>query len=145
MLSVMCIFLFASISNAAFVSTLAAVSNQQAQTTKDAGNKSFSDLNSFLTLSPKSYKELTGQKMSLKEKLSLKVAQKMLKKQSRKEEGGKLPKWAYIVMSIFALGWLAIGIRSNWKTNDWWISLLLYLLFYFPGLIYSLIVMKKYY
>jgi len=49
------------------------------------------------------------------------------------------------VLSIFALGWLAIGVRSNWKGNDWWIALLLYFVFYFPGLIYSLIVMKKYY
>jgi uncharacterized membrane protein YqaE (UPF0057 family) len=144
MLSVLCIFMYATVANAAFVSTLAAVSNENAQAKNASNFKSFSDLNSFLSLSPKAYKELTGQKMSLKEKLSLKLTQKMLKKQTRKEEGGSLPQWAYIVLSILWLGWLAIGIKSNWKGNDWWISLLLYLL-YFPGLIYSLIVMKKYY
>jgi uncharacterized membrane protein YqaE (UPF0057 family) len=48
-------------------------------------------------------------------------------------------------MAIFALGWLAIGIITDFKGNDWWIALLLYFLFYFPGLIYSLVVMKKYY
>jgi len=51
----------------------------------------------------------------------------------------------YVVMSIFWLGWLAIGINDDFKGNDWWIALLLYFLFYIPGLIFSLIKMGKYY
>lgn len=145
MLSVLCIFMYASVANAAFVTSLATVSNENAKANSDNQFKSFTDLNSFLSLSPKSYKELTGKKLSLKEKLSLKMAQKMMKKQSRKAEGGDLPQWAYILFAILGLGWLAIGIRSGWKGNDWWICLLLYFLFYFPGLIYALIVMNKYY
>jgi len=49
------------------------------------------------------------------------------------------------VMAIFALGWLAIGIITGFSGNDWWIALLLYFLFIIPGIIYSLVVMKKYY
>jgi uncharacterized membrane protein YqaE (UPF0057 family) len=137
--------LYASVANAAFVSKLAAVSNENAQAKNETNFKSFTDLNSFLSLSPKSYKELTGKKLTLKEKFSLKITQKMLKKQNKKAEGGDLPQWAYILLAILALGWLAIGIRSNWKGNDWWICLLLYFLFYFPGLIYAIVVMNKYY
>ncbi|HSC52942.1 MAG TPA: YqaE/Pmp3 family membrane protein [Phnomibacter sp.] len=140
-----CIFMLASVSNAAFVSTLSSTSSQASQE-NNAGFKSFSDLNSFLSLTPKSYKELTGKKLSLKEKLSLKITQKMMKKQSQKAaSGGTLPQWAYIVLSIICLGWLAIGIKSNWSGNDWWIDLLLYFLFILPGIIYALVVMNKYY
>lgn len=145
LLSVLLLFMCASVVNAAFVTKLAVVSNESTQSKNETSFTSFADLNSFLSMSPKAYKELTGKKLSLKEKLSLKITQKMLKKQSQKAEGGTLPQWAYIVLAIFGLGWLAIGILSNFKGNDWWISLLLYLCFYFPGLIYSLIVMKKYY
>ena len=145
MLSMLCIFMYASVANAAFVSKLAAVSNENAQAKNETNFKSFSDLNSFLSLSPKSYKELTGKSLSLKEKLSLKMAQKMLKKQSNKAEGSGLPKWGYVLMSLLALGWLAIGLKSNFSGNDWWISLILYFCFVIPGIIYSLIVMKKYY
>lgn len=105
------------------------------------------DMEKFLNLSPKEYRKLTGEKLSLKEGFELKIVQKQLKKQMTNgaAAGGGLPKWAYIVLSIIALGWLAIGIQSDFTGNDWWISLLLYFLFIIPGIIYSLIVMKKYY
>lgn len=97
------------------------------------------------TITPAQYKQMTGKRLGFFKSMELKVVQKQMKKQKAPEGGGDLPKWAYILFSFLALGWLAIGIRSNWKGNDWWIALLLYFLFYFPGLIYSLIVMKKYY
>ncbi len=103
------------------------------------------NMKSFLSLTPAQYKQMTGKRLGFFKSMELKMVQKQMKKQMDNESGGDLPKWAYIVLSIFALGWLAIGVRSNWKGNDWWIALLLYFLFYFPGLIYSLIVMKKYY
>jgi uncharacterized membrane protein YqaE (UPF0057 family) len=102
-------------------------------------------MESFLSLTPAQYKQMTGKRMGFFKSMELKMVQKQMKKQKAPEGGGDLPKWAYILFSILALGWLAIGIRSNWKGNDWWIALLLYFLFYFPGLIYSLIVMHKYY
>jgi uncharacterized membrane protein YqaE (UPF0057 family) len=139
--------MYASVSYAAFVPKEEAANSEKAQKGNESALNPAYNYESFLSLSPKAYRELTGKKLTLKESFSLKMTQKMLRKQHNNAaaEGGTLPQWAYIVLSIFALGWLAIGIKSNWKGNDWWISLLLYFLFYFPGLIYSLIVMKKYY
>jgi hypothetical protein len=51
----------------------------------------------------------------------------------------------YVVLCILPLGWLAIGINDDWHGNDWWIALLLYFIFYIPGVIFSLIKMGKYY
>lgn len=102
-------------------------------------------METLMTLTPAKYKQMTGKRMGFFKSLELRLVQKQLKKQQAPEGGGGLPKWAYIVMSLLALGWLAIGIQSNFRGNDWWIALLLYFLFYLPGLIYSLIVMKKYY
>lgn len=51
----------------------------------------------------------------------------------------------YVVCCVFWLGWLAMGINDDFGDYDWLICLLLYFLFYFPGLIYSLIKMEKYY
>jgi uncharacterized membrane protein YqaE (UPF0057 family) len=138
-LSLLVVFLFTTIAHATFIPS-------ESETSKEKTSSQYkSNLHGFMSLNKKSYEQLTGKKMTLKEKVSLKFAQKMMGKESKKREGGSLPKWAYIVLSIIALGWLAIGIRSNWKTNDWWISLLLYFLFIIPGIIYSLVVMKKYY
>lgn len=102
-------------------------------------------METLLTLTPAQYKQMTGKRLGFFKAMELKLIQKQLRKQQAADEGGGLPKWAYIVLSILALGWLAIGVRSNFKGNDWWIALLLYFLFFLPGLIYSLIVMKKYY
>jgi uncharacterized membrane protein YqaE (UPF0057 family) len=102
-------------------------------------------MESLLSLTPAQYKQMTGKRLGFFKSMELKMVQKQMKKQKDDASGGDLPQWAYVVLSIFALGWLAIGVRSNWKGNDWWIALLLYFVFYFPGLIYSLIVMNKYY
>ena len=56
----------------------------------------------------------------------------------------EIPKVLYIVMSIVALGWLAMGINGDFEDWDWVIALLLSIL-WLPGVIYSLIKMKKYY
>ena len=59
--------------------------------------------------------------------------------------GGGMPKWAYILLVILGLGFIPIGVMSNWTGNDWWINILLTLCFWIPGVIHGLIVMKKYY
>ncbi len=51
----------------------------------------------------------------------------------------------YIILSIFALGWLAMGINDSFHGFDWVLSLILYIIFYLPGLIYSIVMMSKYY
>lgn len=100
----------------------------------------------FLALTPEKYRQVTGKRLGIVKSMELKWAQKKLRKTMYDETaGGSIPKWLYIVMSIFALGWLAIGIITGFKGNDWWIALLLYFLFIIPGIIYSLVVMKKYY
>lgn len=62
-----------------------------------------------------------------------------------KPDSDNIPKPLYVVLSIIWLGWLAMGINDNFEGWDWVISLILYLLFWLPGVIYSLIMMKKYY
>lgn len=56
-----------------------------------------------------------------------------------------IPQGLYIVLAIFWMGWLAMGINDDFHGNDWLISLLLYIIFYIPGLIYTLVKMNKYY
>jgi hypothetical protein len=56
-----------------------------------------------------------------------------------------IPAAAYIILCIFALGWLAIGLNDNFSGFSWILSLILYIIFYIPGLIYSLIMMGNYY
>jgi uncharacterized membrane protein YqaE (UPF0057 family) len=100
----------------------------------------------FLSLTPAKYRQMTGKRLGIVKSMELKWAQNKLRKTMHAEgSGGSIPKWLYIVMSIFALGWLAIGIITGFTGNDWWIALLLYFLFIIPGIIYSLVVMKKYY
>jgi len=100
----------------------------------------------FLALTPEKYHQITGKRLGVVKSMELKWAQKKLRHSNNAENASaSIPKWLYIVMSIFALGWLAIGIITGFKGNDWWIALLLYFLFIIPGIIYSLVVMKKYY
>lgn len=100
----------------------------------------------FLALTPEKYRQITGHKLGLVKSMELKWAQKKLRNSAHAGEGsGSIPQWLYILMAIFGLGWLALGIITGFKGNDWWIALLLYFVFFIPGVIYSLIVMKKYY
>ena len=104
------------------------------------------NLNDFLTLTPKTYKEATGKRLGLKNTLKLKAAQKFLKKNLNAEAGGSdVPKGLYIIMTIFWLGWLAQGIMDDFSGNNWWVSLLLYILCWLPGVIYSFVKMNDYY
>jgi len=63
----------------------------------------------------------------------------------RLKEAVDISKGAYIVLAIIWFGWLAMGINDNFEGFDWIISLLLYILGWLPGVIYTLIRMKKYY
>ncbi len=63
----------------------------------------------------------------------------------QKKGSAEIPKLLYIILAIFPLGWLGMGINDNFEGWDWIISLLLYILGWLPGIIYTLIMMKKYY
>jgi len=60
-------------------------------------------------------------------------------------EEAAIPQVLYIILAIFPLGWLGMGINDNFEGYNWLISLLLYILGWLPGLIYTLIMMKDYY
>jgi uncharacterized membrane protein YqaE (UPF0057 family) len=100
-------------------------------------------LEEFLSLTPKKYKEMTGQKLGLKKALQLKAAQKIVKK--KMGAGEDIPKGLYIVLAIFGWAWLAMGLMDNWEGQNWWLNLILVILCYIPGLIHALIKMKDYY
>jgi hypothetical protein len=101
------------------------------------------NLTKFLTLTPAKYKEMTGKRLGLRKSLALKAAQKVVKS---KLSGGSpdLSKGAYIILAILGLGWLALGLVSDWKGNEWLYCLLLGLC-WLPGVIYAFIKMKNYY
>ena len=99
---------------------------------------------SILELTPRKYKELTGKKMSFKEIIQLKAAQKLVKKNMGKAPGD-VPQVVYIILAFFGLAWIIMGIKDEWSGNNWWINLLLSFLFIIPGLIHALVVMNQYY
>jgi hypothetical protein len=65
----------------------------------------------FLALTPKKYRELTGQKMSLSQKISLKLAQYKVKRAVKKNKQIELTKFAQGVdTSDFSIGGLVLGL-----------------------------------
>ena len=101
------------------------------------------DMDDFLSLTPKKYKEITGEKLGVQNTLKLKAAQKMLKKQNKKDSD--ISKGVYILLAILGLGFLAIGLLDDWEGNEWIIALVLAILCWIPGVIYALVKMKDYY
>lgn len=99
-----------------------------------------SNIDAFLSLTPEKVKEMTGKKMNFAQKIALKMAQKKAKR-----AGGEISKGLYIVLAIFGLAWIAMGIMDDWSGGTWILNLVLTLLFWLPGFIHALIVMKKYY
>ena len=58
----------------------------------------------------------------------------------------QIPELLYIILAIFPLcGTLAVGLNTDFKGYDWIIAGLLYFLFYFPGLIYTLLKITDFY
>ena len=101
----------------------------------------------FLTLTPKTYREKTGKKLGWFKKRALAKAQDKVRTRMGKNKNAdsSIPQALYIVLAIFALGWLAMGILDDFEGNNWLIGLLLTILFVIPGIIYSLIKMGDYY
>lgn len=101
----------------------------------------------FVSLTPERYKEVTGKKLGLFGKAKLKAAQKIVRSNGMDatQDGGGINKGLYIALSIFFLGWLAMGILDNWSGNNWIIDLLLYFLVWLPGFIFAMIKMGDYF
>lgn len=93
---------------------------------------------------------VTKTESKVKQKKLTKLQKKVIKKAQKKinksaKDGSSISKGLYVLLSIIGFGWLAMGILSDWSGSDWIISLVLYIILWLPGLIYSLIKMKNYY
>ncbi len=108
-------------------------------------NQFKNNLQEFVELTPRKYTELTGKKLTVKEIIQLKSAQKLVKKQLANAPGDDIPKVLYIVLAIFGLAWIVMGIKDDFTGTNWWVNLLLSLLCIIPGLIHALIKMDEYY
>ncbi len=84
-------------------------------------------------------KETKGKKMTFGQKIAMKFAKMKSKK------AADIPKGLYVVGAIFGFAWLLMGLMDDFKGNNWWVNLILYCIFYLPGLIHALIKMKEYY
>lgn len=106
----------------------------------------------FLEMTPAKYEKMTGERLGFKNTVKMKLAQKALKKQIKKnnvvigEDGGDgITKGLYILLAILGLAWVAMGVKDDWSGSDWIINLVLTALCWLPGLIHALVKMKKYY
>ncbi len=108
----------------------------------------------------KDFEKLTGHHLNLFQKISFSIAQKKLRKtinedgtvnskelfnNIEKAADQSISKGLYIVLAIFGLAWIAMGVMDDWKGNNWWVNLILTLLFWLPGFIHAMIKMKSYY
>lgn len=101
-------------------------------------------LEEFLTLTPKKYRQKTGKRLGLKKSIKLRFAQRMVKKKLNDEPA--ISKGLFVIMAIFFLGWLSMGIMDDWRGSNWVSNLILTLLTCcVGGFIHAMIKMKDYY
>ena len=98
---------------------------------------------SLTTITPNDIQKLTGKKLSLKEVIKLKAAQKLLKAKANKGGEG-YSKGIFILVALLGWAWLLMGIQDDFSGSTWVVNLILTLLCGLPGLIHSLVHMKDY-
>lgn len=98
----------------------------------------------FIALTPKQVREITGEKLSVREALQLRAAQRLVKKQMN-PNAEDIDKTVYIILAIVGLGWLAMGLLTDFDGKDWIVNIVLTLLCWLPGVIHAFIKMKDYY
>lgn len=101
-------------------------------------------LANFMTLTPKKYKEMTGERLGLVKSVKLKMAQKYVKKNLMSDDAG-ISSGLYILLAILGLAWVAMGIMDDWEGSNWIINLILVWLCWLPGLIHALAKRSEYY
>jgi len=99
----------------------------------------------FLELTPKSYKELTGERLTIKQTIQMKAAQKAVAEITQPVDAPDIPKALYIVGGILGWGWLIMGLLDGFQGNNWWMNLILTALCWLPGVIHAFIKMDEYY
>jgi len=108
------------------------------------------DLEEYLSMTPKKYKKKYGKKLGIKNTIHMKMTQKLIKRNMKKADAEKrasddLSKGLYILLAFLGLGWLAMGLLDDFDGSNWIICLVLYLLLWLPGFIYTLVKMSDYY
>jgi hypothetical protein len=98
---------------------------------------------SLTNITPNDIQKLTGKKLSLKEVIKLKAAQKLLKAKANKGGDG-YSKGIFILLAILGWAWLLMGIQDDFSGSTWIVNLLLYVLCWLPGVIHSFVHMKDY-
>jgi hypothetical protein len=99
---------------------------------------------SLTTITPNDIQKLTGKKLSLKEVIKLKAAQKLLKAKAKKAGGEGYSKGIFILLALLGWAWLLMGIQDDFSGSTWIVNLLLYVLCWLPGVIHSFVHMKDY-
>jgi len=97
----------------------------------------------FLNLTPKKFKQQTGKRLGIKNAIKLKAAQKIIKKRVNGEPD--IPKGLYVVGAILGFAWILMGVMDDWEGKNWWVSLLLFVLCWLPGVIHAFVKQKEYY
>jgi uncharacterized membrane protein YqaE (UPF0057 family) len=111
---------------------------------EELANLSVSD---FLELTPKSIQEKTGHKLSIKETLALKAAQKKMKKAMKAADGSAPDEDDKILIYVlaFLLPPLAVFLCYEMEDNKFLVNLILTLLCFLPGVIHALVVCSRYF
>lgn len=102
-----------------------------------------SNISSLVNMTPKEIYKMTGKKLTLKEVIKLKAAQKYLKSQKKSGDDG-ISKGLYILLSLIGATWIFMGIQDDWSGSTWIVNLLLFALCWLPGFIHSMVKMKDY-
>ena len=137
-LSLSLVFVFATILSAnAFRSTSSVVP----ATTPEAQLKA--NIAKFTTMTPREFEQVTGKKMTLKETIKFKAAQKVMKNKMHKDGDG-ISKGLYILLALLGFTWIFMGIQDDWSGSTWIVNLLLMALCWLPGFIHAMVKMKDY-
>jgi len=106
-------------------------------------NLEVNNIDDFLNLTPKKFKQRTGKRLGIKNAIKLKAAQKVIKRKINASPD--IPKGLYIAGAILGFAWILMGLMDDWEGKNWWVSIILFILCYIPGIIHAFVKQKDYY
>jgi len=98
-------------------------------------------LNDLVNITPQQYTELTGNKLSFTQAVSLKVAQRKIKRANNGQDPIEDDKVLMIILAIL-IPPVAIYLLYD-IGSEFWVNLLLTFLCYVPGLIHALVLVSR--